>query len=65
MVDNPVPDRVAELKQKYPDRFHQFPTPSSFYFFMNSSVPPFDDLKVRQAVNYAIDPTPSTACRAA
>jgi peptide/nickel transport system substrate-binding protein len=55
-VDNPVPDRVAELKQRYPDRFHQFPTPSSFYFFMNASVPPFDDLKVRQAVNHAIDP---------
>jgi peptide/nickel transport system substrate-binding protein len=55
-VDNPVPDRVAEIKQKYPDRFHQFPTPSSFYFFMNSEVPPFDDVKVRQAVNHAIDP---------
>ena len=56
MVDNPVPDRVAEIKQKYPERFHQFATPSSFYFFMNAEVPPFDDVKVRQAVNHAIDP---------
>jgi peptide/nickel transport system substrate-binding protein len=55
MVDNPPPDRVAELKGKYSDRFRQFPTNSSFYFFMNVETPPFDDLKVRQAVNHAID----------
>ena len=55
MVDNPPPDRVAELKSKYKDRFEQFPTNSTFYFFMNTEAPPFDDLKVRQAVNYAID----------
>ena len=36
MVDNPPPDRVAELKNKYKDRFEQFPTNSTFYFFMNT-----------------------------
>jgi peptide/nickel transport system substrate-binding protein len=56
MVDNPPPDRVAEVKSKYADRFNQFTTNSSFYFFMNTETPPFDDLKVRQAVNHAIDP---------
>ena len=55
MVDNPPPDRVAELKGKYDDRFEQFPTNSTFYFFMDVEAPPFDNLKVRQAVNYAID----------
>src|SRR5215213_4935884 len=55
MVDNPPPDRVAELKGKYTDRFEQFATNSTFYFFMNVEAPPFDNLKVRQAVNYAID----------
>ena len=55
MIDNPPPDRVAELKNKYKDRYEQFPTNSTFYFFMNVEAPPFDDLKVRQAVNYAID----------
>ena len=55
MVDNPPPDRVAELKGKYSDRFRQFATNSSFYFFMNTEAPPFDNLKVRQAVNHAID----------
>jgi peptide/nickel transport system substrate-binding protein len=56
MVDNPPPDRVGEVKAKYPDRFEQFVTNSSFFFFMNSEAPPFDKLEVRQAVNYAIDP---------
>ena len=57
MVDNPPADRIAELKSKYEGtRFREFPTPSTFYFFMNTETPPFDDLKVRQAVNYAVDP---------
>ena len=57
MIDNPPADRVGELRGQYEgERFRQFTTPSTFYFFMNSEVPPFDDLKVRQAVNYAIDP---------
>jgi peptide/nickel transport system substrate-binding protein len=56
MVDNPPPDRAAEIKEQYSDRFEQFVTNSSFYFFMNSEVPPFDKLEVRQAVNHAIDP---------
>ncbi|MBA2514255.1 MAG: ABC transporter substrate-binding protein [Solirubrobacterales bacterium] len=55
-TDNPAPDRVAELKSKYKERFEQFPTNSTFYFFMNSEVEPFDKLEVRQAVNHAIDP---------
>jgi len=56
MIDNPPADRASELKSRYAERFRQFPTPSSFYFFMNSSVAPFDKLEVRQAVNHAIDP---------
>ena len=29
--------------------------PNTYYFFMNTRVPPFTSLQVRQAVNYAID----------
>jgi peptide/nickel transport system substrate-binding protein len=56
MVDNPPPDRVADLKARFEGkRWRQFPTPSTFYFFMNSEVPPFDKVEVRRAVNHAID----------
>jgi peptide/nickel transport system substrate-binding protein len=51
----------ADLYSKVKDQFEgtQFrvePTVSTYYFWMNTTVAPFDDLKVRQAVNYAINP---------
>jgi len=56
MIDDPPPDRVAELRKSYGERFRQFPTNSIFFFFLNTEAPPFDKLEVRRAVNYAIDP---------
>jgi len=32
------------------------PTRSTYYFWLNTQKAPFDDLKVRQAVEYAVDP---------
>jgi peptide/nickel transport system substrate-binding protein len=55
MIDIPPADRIPEIKSRYKDRFHEFPTNSTFYFFMNSEVPPFDKVEVRQAVNHAVD----------
>jgi peptide/nickel transport system substrate-binding protein len=55
MIDIPPADRLPEIKQKYANRFHDFATNSSFYFFMNSEVPPFNNAKARQAANYAVD----------
>jgi peptide/nickel transport system substrate-binding protein len=55
-IDNPAPDRIAEIKSQYSDRYRELPSTSTFYFFMNSEVPPFDKLEVRQALNHAIDP---------
>lgn len=55
LVDNPSGDRVGEIRRRYKSRYREFPTTSTFYFFMNASAPPFDKLAVRQAVNYALD----------
>jgi peptide/nickel transport system substrate-binding protein len=55
MIDIPPADRLPEIKARYKDRYHEFPTNSTFYFFLNTETEPFDDLKVRQAVNHAID----------
>jgi peptide/nickel transport system substrate-binding protein len=56
MVDNPPADRVADLKGRFEGtRYREFTTPSTFYFFLNTEAPPFDDVKVRQAANHAID----------
>jgi peptide/nickel transport system substrate-binding protein len=57
MKDPPPPDRLAEVKRRFEGtQFRNIPTISVFYFWMNTQQPPFDDVKVRRAVNYAIDP---------
>jgi len=56
MQTNPPADRYADVKAKYEgSQFREEPTVSTYYFFMNTTRPPFDDVKVRQAVNYAIN----------
>jgi peptide/nickel transport system substrate-binding protein len=58
-MENPPPtDRYAEVKGKYEgSQFRVEPQINTYYFWMNTQKAPFDDLEVRQAVNYAIDPS--------
>lgn len=57
MKNQPPPDRYADLKRKYEGtQFREVPTISVYYFWLNTQKPPFDDVRVRQAVNYAVDP---------
>jgi len=55
MQDPPPADIKPEVKAKYGDRYEEITTASTYYFFMNTRVAPFDDPKVREAVNYGID----------
>ncbi|HEX4306320.1 MAG TPA: ABC transporter substrate-binding protein [Solirubrobacterales bacterium] len=57
-MGNEIPaDRYQAVKSKYEgSQFRVEPTFSNYFFWMNASQPPFNDVKVRQAVNYAIDP---------
>jgi peptide/nickel transport system substrate-binding protein len=56
-MQNPPPSsRYAEVKEDFEGtQFRVEPTISTYYFWMNTQRAPFDDVKVRQAVNYAID----------
>lgn len=56
MTDPPDADRLPEVKAKFSDRFRLEDSINTYYFWMNTQKAPFDDVKVRQAVNYAIDP---------
>jgi peptide/nickel transport system substrate-binding protein len=57
MKNPPSPDRYQEIKERYEGtQFREEPTVSVYYFWMNTREPPFDDVRVRQAVNHAIDP---------
>ena len=57
-MQNPVPAaRYTEVKEKYEgSQFVVRPTISTYYFWMKTDRPPFDDQKVREAINYAVDP---------
>jgi peptide/nickel transport system substrate-binding protein len=57
-MENPPPaSRYAQVKEEFEgSQFKVVPTISTYYFWMNTTAPPFNDPKVRQAVNYAIDP---------
>jgi peptide/nickel transport system substrate-binding protein len=49
------PDRLASTQQKYGDQIKVYTPANTYYFFMNNREAPFNNLKVRQAVNYAIN----------
>ncbi|HKG35136.1 MAG TPA: ABC transporter substrate-binding protein [Solirubrobacterales bacterium] len=61
MQDPPSADFKAEVIERFgPDgseeqRYEEFPTLSTYYMFMNTQEPPFDDPKVREAVNWGLD----------
>jgi peptide/nickel transport system substrate-binding protein len=56
MQTPPPTDSYNEIKDKYEGTQFRVEHPINLYFFwMNTSKTPFDDLKVRQAVNYAVD----------
>jgi peptide/nickel transport system substrate-binding protein len=57
MKSQPPPARYAQLRSRYAgSQFREDPTISVYYFWMNTQEPPFDDARVRRAVNYAVDP---------
>jgi len=49
------PDRIDEVTTQYPAQVHVSPQASTFYLQMNTREPPFDDVRARRAVNYALD----------
>jgi peptide/nickel transport system substrate-binding protein len=51
----PPPDRLSQLQSKYSGQVKVYIPANTFYYFMNTRLAPFNNLKVRQAVNYAIN----------
>ena len=55
MQDPPPADLKPTVLEQADDRYEEHTTPSTYYFFMNTRVAPFDDPLVREAVNWGID----------
>jgi len=56
MDEPPDADRMPEIRAKYGDRFRFEDSINVVYFWMNNQKAPFNDVRVRRAINYAIDP---------
>jgi peptide/nickel transport system substrate-binding protein len=54
-ADSIPSDRLPELSSQYASQVHINPLTAVYYFAFNVRVPPFNNLKARQAVNYATD----------
>ena len=53
----PVPnDRLPEAQSKYKDQLRIYTNANTYYFALNNAIPPFNNIKARQAVQYALDP---------
>jgi YVTN family beta-propeller protein len=47
--------RLANFETQHPAQVHTTPAPATFWWFLNTRLPPFDDVRARQAVSYALD----------
>ena len=57
-LDGPVSlskRQLDALAVRHPDQLHVNPQLGTSYFFLNTRVPPFDDVRARRAVNLAFD----------
>lgn len=57
-MQNPPPSyRLNSLRHKFLGKQLRLDTtPSTYYFWMNTQKPPFNDLRIRRAANYAVNP---------
>ena len=55
MQGTPPAERLPEIRSKYKDRYVEHSTLETSWFFLNERTPPFDNEKVRKAVNFALD----------
>ncbi len=52
---SPPGGRLEEIRTQHAGQAHVNPLPETEFFVLHTRVPPFDDIRVRRALNYAID----------
>ena len=51
----PLPDEAQEILARYAGRIRTAPLAANLFMFLNTDVAPFDDVRVRRALNFAVD----------
>jgi YVTN family beta-propeller protein len=54
-LEQPPPERLREIATRFSSLAHPFVEPSTYFFGLHTNLPPFDDVRVRRALNYAVD----------
>jgi peptide/nickel transport system substrate-binding protein len=55
MYDAPPSDRLQEISTKYAAQAHVNPLTALWYLALNTNIAPFNNVKARQAINWAVD----------
>jgi YVTN family beta-propeller protein len=55
MIDGVPPDRMAEAQTRFASRLYVTPNGSTWALILNTRKLPFTDVRVRRAINYAVD----------
>jgi YVTN family beta-propeller protein len=54
-LDAAASERLEEIFVQFAAQVHASPEPTTYFVVLNTEVPPFDDVDVRRAVNFAVD----------
>jgi YVTN family beta-propeller protein len=54
-ADNVPSSLLPEIRTRFPGQAHRYAIPETDFFQFNTALPPFDDVRVRRALNLAID----------
>jgi YVTN family beta-propeller protein len=54
-ADNTPAPLLRSLRARSPGQLHSYEIPTTDFFRLRTTLPPFDDIRVRRALNYAID----------
>ena len=52
---SPTSEQLQEIRNRVPAQVHDYLDLGTFYFFLNTQLPPFNDIHARQAINFAVD----------
>ena len=55
ITDNIPPRLLHSVRTRYASRLHSYVVPTTDFFQFNTALPPFNDVRVRRALNFAVD----------